>query len=229
MRKAIAITAGLIAFGGLLILNLNTLDREERAAQAQWESSLLPCIVNPSTEEYFSLPCRSGDTIYTEQGVSQPQGSASAAQYPTDCPAGFVDALGATLPATKSAAKVKRASLGLGALGPRIACAVRSRPIGGEGVVNNTPYTYVVMQADVSESEVRDELESLGFGEDGYSGNWTRSWEREPDGAPGEIWGVNFMTFADLIGDGPQWSKFRDAFPPQTVVLWGSQNPYASG
>jgi hypothetical protein len=60
------IVAGLVAFAVLLIIQLNTMNSEERYRYEQWKSTVLPCAFNPNTGEPLALPCRSGDKIYTK-------------------------------------------------------------------------------------------------------------------------------------------------------------------
>ena len=60
------IIGALIAFLVLLFVNLSTEDSEERYYRQKWENSLLPCLFDPRTGEPNSLPCRSGDKVYTE-------------------------------------------------------------------------------------------------------------------------------------------------------------------
>lgn len=139
------------------------------------------------------------------------------ATYSTQCPSGFANALESSMRNTKSASTVAADSLGLGELEPRIACAVRtvSSISGGVLADNDSYYTVVVMQADVTEMDVTDALEGLGFVKD-------LAWGRE-DAAPGTTESAHLMTYGEisnnLTGNSPKWNRFRAAFPSESVVL----------
>lgn len=60
------IIGGLVAFAVLAILQVNTMDSEERIRYEQWKSTLPHCIFNPDREAPMSVPCISGDKIYTK-------------------------------------------------------------------------------------------------------------------------------------------------------------------
>jgi hypothetical protein len=160
--------------------------------------------------------------VASGDSTSQQDYSISPAQNATGCPSGFVDALASSLRNVESASIVEPSGLGLGELGASIACAVQTRSTPDTGIDwdRDSFYTVVVMQAEVPESEVRDGLVGLGFENSGWKG-----WARD-DAAPGEVQDTILMTFGgisrNLTGNSPQWSKYRDAFPPQTVVLGAS-------
>jgi hypothetical protein len=120
-----------------------------------------------------------------------------------------------------STVEVKPRRIGLGALHSKVACAVKdnSASIG--------PGATIIMRADAPEDEVRYALERLGFDQG------TLGWGRGKT-PRGEVDSVFIHTYGELARNLTENSpaafrRFRDAFPPRTMVLEASiQGPIPS-